>query len=209
VVSDLFDANPTTFIPVYYHLGTSVAYKPWCTTRFDFYGVTLMPYMWWDGWLDGSYTYADWNADLAARQAVPTDMTIGMSSTILVDQLVVDADVCVEAGGTTKDVRVYFVVILDHYPDDATYYRNAFRQVYTQDVNVPAGDCVHLDHSFTLEALDLGRPEDVGAVVWAQDPLSSGPAEIHQAAYIIGEDTQIFHDGFESGDFSGWSEVVQ
>ena len=54
----------------------------------------------------------------------------------------------------------------------------------------------------TIKDLDLGRIEDVGIVVWAQDPLDSGPAAIFQTDAWF---PVVMMDGFESGDLGAWN----
>jgi hypothetical protein len=207
VVSDLWDSNPDTFVPVFYHLSGD-GYAPLAPVRHTFLGNPLLPHLHLDGVVDGEIYYDDWPADFAARQPVATDTTITMSTTVDVDELQVSAQVCVEAGGTTKDMRVYMVQVLDHYPDSEMYYRSCSRQMGTEDVNVAAGSCVAVNGYFTLDALDLSRLEDVGVVDWAQEPLSAAPAEVYQAEYRSTSPDEIFADDFESGNFSAWSGVV-
>ncbi len=203
VVSDMMDNNAATFVPVYYHLNSLVAGQPWCTTRADFFSLQYTPYLWLDGSYDAGYTYNAWINDLAVEEQATTDVTIDITAFRGGSAVDVTATVCVEAAGTGKDMRVYFVQVLDHFPSTETYYRNAFRQVRTSDVTVAAGACVEVDAAMTLKDVDLAQAGDGGIIVWAQDPLSSAPADTYQGAYVF-DPSGITRDGFESGDVSGW-----
>ena len=198
----MFNDNQQTFFPVYYHLNGD-AYQSWCNTRAGFYSLTASPYLWLDGSYDAGSTYAEWANDLVIEELAPTDVTISINAFRDGGHLDIRASVCIETGGTGKDMRIYFVQVLDHYPDDETYYRNAFRQVTTTDINVAANGCVDVSASMSLKADDLAKLEDVGILVWAQEPLNSGPADTYQASFVFNP-PGIMADGFESGDVTAW-----
>lgn len=202
MVSDLFDNNPQTFIPIYYHLN-GVPNQPWCFTRANFYTLQYTPYLWLDGSYDAGYTYTQWNSDFATHSAVSTDVSIAVESFRAGDRLDTRASVCIDAAGTGKDLRLYFVQVLDHYPVSPTYYRNAFRQVSTEDVTVAAGACVDAGATMTLKTEDMAQTADIGIVVWAQEQLASAPAEIYQATAVF-DTPGMFVDGFETSDTSNW-----
>lgn len=209
VVSALFDANPDTFVPIFYQFNDPY-YRPWAWTRALFYvpsGTFYTPQIHVDG-VDGGvgsgYFLTLLAQDVAARQAVPTDVTVDIAADLSGFSLQVEGTVCVEAGGTAKDLRVYVVQVLDHFPPQATYYRNCFRQVYTVDVHVDAGACVEVGRTFTVTSDDTAAPRNIGVVVWAQEPLATAPAEVHQVGMLY---PVIFRSDFETGDFAGWSVV--
>jgi hypothetical protein len=201
VVSGYFDTYSDDFIPIFYNLN-GVGFQPWCGTRANFYSLQYVPRMWW-GDEDGGSSSGPWEADILARRDVPTDVTIDIIAYRGGTDFDIRASVCVESGGIGKDMRIYVVQILDYYPSYPSYSRNAFRQVATEDVYVAAGACADVQKFMTLKAEDLAQSADIGVVVWAQDPLNSGPAEIFQTAYLF-DTPGISADGFESGDLSAW-----
>jgi hypothetical protein len=121
------------------------------------------------------------------------------------------AEVCVEAGGAGKAMRVYMVQALDKYPTTPTHSRNTFQQAATtEDVTVAAGACVEVVRTFTFGALSMATPEEIRVMAWAQAPLGGIPAEVHQAAQLAWPfvEAAMFADGFESGDLSAWTLTV-
>ena len=200
MVSGLFDSHSESFIPIFYH-NNGAAEQPWCDARADYYGSAGTPNLWLDGSVDAGAGYDDWQGDLFAQEAVPTDVTIDVDVVLSGADFDVDVTVCVEADGAEKDMRIFLVQVLDHYPAPEPYYRNAFRQVITEDVTIGAGACASVQKSRSLKGIDMVQLDDIGIVVWAQEPLSSGPAEIFQAAYVF---PFIMTDGFETGDVMAW-----
>lgn len=201
MVSGYFDTYAEDFIPIFYNLN-GTGYQPWCGTRANFYSLAYVPRMWW-GDEDGGGSSAAWEADILARRDVLTDVTIDIEAFRGGDQLDVRATVCIESGGVAKDMRIYVAQILDHFPAAPVYSRNAFRQVQTQDVSLSAEACIDIQKVMTLKADDLSRLEDIGIVIWAQAPLTGGPAEIYQTSYLF-DPAGVFADDFESGDLSAW-----
>ncbi len=200
----MFDNNQQTFVPIYYHL-TGGAYQTWCGTRANFFTLQFTPYLWLDGSYDAGFTYDQWINDLAIQELAPTDVTIGVNAFRGGLGLDVRATICVEPGGVGKDMRIYVVQVLDHWGSDTSwYYRNAFRQVVIEDVTVAAGACVDLHASMSVKDGDVAQAADIGVVVWAQEPATSGPAETYQAAFVM-DPPGISTDGFENGDLSGWN----
>ena len=66
----------------------------------------------WDGTIDswsGNPPWNSWDPDTAARLAIPTDVTIGLSGTAgaTPDEWHITAHVCVEPGGTGRSMRIY------------------------------------------------------------------------------------------------------
>ena len=181
MVNDLFEAHGDNFIPFFCHLGGEAG-SGGASSRANFYELQYTPYLWLNGADDAGYDYPDWEGDLAAHQGQETDVTIGIFTKIEGPILRVSAAVCIEDGGVGRDMRIYIAQVLDNFPESASYYRNALRQVQSKDVTVEAGQFVDVPAIMVLPDLDLGRPEDLGVVVWAQEPLGSAPAEIFQAA---------------------------
>lgn len=158
--------------------------------------------MWW-GDEDGGSSSGAWNGDILARLGDSTDVTIDVEAFRGGLDLDVRSNICIEPTGTGRSMRVYFVQVLDHFPASPSYSRNAFRQVFTQDVTIAAGACVEVEKLMALKDADALQPEDIGIVVFAQEPLSGGPAEIYQTAFLF-DPPGIKADGFENGDISAW-----
>ncbi len=161
-----------------------------------------------DGLADAGPASA-YKANFQARQAVPTDVTISLTALETGAGLYsFTATVCVESNGVGKDLRINMVETLDNYPPSRGYNRFTLRQgVEAQDIYVDPGTCAESSYTLKFDAASWSRPQDISIVAWAQDPLDIGPAEVHQAAklawpFIAG--TNIFSDGFESGDTSVW-----
>ena len=205
-------ANYPDFVVVEYHVQDAYA-LPWGETRGEFYDIWALGIPWfaydglWDAWPINTY-----ESKLLQRLAVPTDVTLELSGFELgADTWEFTAEVCVEAGGVGKDMRIYLVQALDKYPTTPTYSRNTFQQAATtEDVTVAAGACVEVVRTFTFDALSMATPEEIRVMAWAQQPLPGIPAEVHQAAQIRWPfaEPALFADGFESGDLSAWSAVV-
>ncbi len=208
----MIDDYPDTYASISVHVGSDGYDIPWGNSRGDFYGANLIPWLAYDG-LEDAWPISTYESKFITRQAVPTDVTIALNGvrTTVAATYDVTADVCVEAGGTTKDMRIYMVQVLDHYPTTAAYYRNCLMQgATTEDLNIAAGACTQVTRTFTLDAVSLANEEDVKVFAWAQEQLDAYPAEIFQAAKLfLGPIIPVFADGFEGGTLDGWSAVTQ
>ncbi len=211
VVSTLITNYPD-FVVVEYHCNDAYATQ-WGNARGDFYDIWATGLPWfaydglWDAWPINNYEPA-----LQQRLVEPTDVTLELSGVeMAADTWEFTAEVCVEAGGAGKDMRIYMVQALDKYPASPTYSRNTFRQAAsTEDVTVAAGECVDVVRTFIFDGTSMAQPEDIVVMAWAQQPLPGIPAEVHQAAQIKWPFAEpgLFADGFESGDVSAWSATV-
>ncbi|MCK5377950.1 MAG: hypothetical protein KAJ78_01045 [Acidobacteria bacterium] len=152
------------------------------SSRANFYQLQFTPYMWFNGADDAGYDYADWGDDLGVHQEQETDVTIDVFTALEGPILRVFAKVCIEEGGLPRDMRIFTLQVIDNFPDSPTYYRNAGRQGQSKDVTLEAGQCIDVDTLAVMPSLDLERPEDFAVIVWAQEPLSTAPAEIFQVA---------------------------
>jgi hypothetical protein len=205
--------NYPSFVVVEYHVNDAYA-MPWGNARgADFYDIWAsgVPWFAYDGLFD-AWPFEEYEIKLQQRLAVPTDVTLELSGVELAaDTWEFTAEVCVEAGGAGKDMRIYMVQTLDKYPPEYSHSRNSFRQAAsTEDVTVAAGTCVEVERTITFDALSMASPEDIVVTAWAQAPLDRFPAEVHQAAQIKWPfaEPALFADGFESGDPSAWSATV-
>jgi len=201
------DANPDRFLPIFIHLNDCCDI-PWGLPRFSsFYGLTYIPHNQYDGLFESNSL----EADFVARKEVKTYVTIDLEARLNVTDWDVTATVCVEPAGSEMSMRIYMLQMLDNYPTVAWYYRNCLQiMADTEDVVVPAGECVEVTRTFELGTPSAANPADVKFAAWAQDPLSSGPAEIHQAAQLAGFFEVPFHGaGMETGDFTEWATTSQ
>jgi hypothetical protein len=212
VVSTLLTNYPS-FVVVEYHVQDAPWSLPWGEARGNFYNIWSDGIPWfaydglWDAWPINTY-----ESKLQQRLAVPTDVTLELSGVELAaDTWEFTAEVCVEAGGAGKDMRIYMVQALDKYPVPPAYSRNSFQQAAaTEDVTVAAGACTEVVRTFTFDALSMATPEEIRVMAWAQAPLDGIPAEVHQAAQLAWPfaESSTFSDGFESGDTAAWSATV-
>jgi hypothetical protein len=208
VVSSLIDSYPD-FVVVEYHVSDAYAF-PWGESRGVFYNIwgEGIPWFAYDGLFD-AWPVSSYESKLQQRLAEPTDVTLALVGVQQsADTWQLTAEVCVEAGGTGKAMRVYMVQALDNWPASPIYSRNTFRQAADhEDVTLAAGECETVVRSFTFDATSMAQPEDIRVMAWAQEPLAGIPATVHQAAQIDWPfaGPPMFADGFESGDTSGWS----
>ncbi len=215
MVSSLVDANPDTLAVCEIHLLDAYT-TTWGDERQVFYDALTggIPYLVYDGALVSPYSpdppHQDYAGDLAARQAVPTDVTLDLIGVETGAQTYdVTARVCVEAGGVGKTMRVEMVHALDHWPTTKPHYRNTLRWgAASQDLTVAAGDCADVTRSFAFDSTSWAQQSDIRIVAWAQTPATSSPAEVHQARVMSWPFPTVFAlfvDGFESGDTGAWS----
>jgi hypothetical protein len=216
VVSDLIDSYGSSVAFIGYHGG-----DPLATDRIAYYPFFAgYPTYLIDGHIDswhGSPQWDYWDDDTDARLLVTTDVTLDLAVApgATPEEREITATVCIEAGGTGKSMRMYLAEILDDYPPDPpppqNFKRNGIRQMAaTQDIVLAADACTDVSWTLTLDATSMASLEEMSFISWAQDDLAAGPAEVFQAIQLNWPLTspRVFTDDFESGDFSGWSEVV-
>jgi len=186
----MIDNYPDSFAGVYYYNYSS---DPWMSARLNFYHVTGVPTVWFDGVIsrvgvygDVQQTYNWYRSAYNTRQGVPTDVTIQLSGEHVSGQTYrVYAEVCVEPGGEAKTMRIYMIQVLDHWPSGASYFRNVFKEAAaTEDVTLSPEDCQVVQRDFTFDADSWNQQNDIAILAWAQVPSSSGPAEIYQGAIM-------------------------
>ena len=165
----------------------------WGANRFwNFYDFWATPSLCFDGvdrlvgsWPDEFQTYNWYCSRYLLRLGVPTDVTIALSAAHVSDSTYeITARVCVEPGGTGKTMRIYMVQVLDHWPAYPTYHRNGLKQAATTAViTMGPGDCQDVVRTFTFDSDSWAAKNDIKIVAWAQEPLTSYPAEVYQAAW--------------------------
>ncbi|MCP4593596.1 MAG: hypothetical protein GY842_22905, partial [bacterium] len=181
----MLDAYPDTFTFVQTHLDAYTI--PWGSTRAGFYGIAYTPTTWFDGVIErvSPYSFAIYQSFYNTRRAVPTDVTIELSGELVGWRNIrMRADVCVEAGGVAKTMRVHMVQVLDNWPIPPTYSRNGLKQAADyQDVFVSPGQCQEVENVFAFDSDSWSNRDDIQIIAWAQETDASGPAEVHQAAF--------------------------
>ncbi len=219
MVNTLIQNYDPHFAVVEYHVGDDGYHTVWGDDRGDFYNIwgDGIPWFAYDGLYD-AWPIATYETKLQQRLADPTDvvMTVtGVEQTP--DTWEITTEVCIEAGGSDRTMRVYMVQVLDAlwvvdgHPNLPAYSRNTFKQAAaTEDVAVVAGECAQVMRSFTFDADSMAQIEDVKIVAWAQEPAASIPAKAHQARVSPWPfiETAVFDDGFETGDTSGWTLTI-
>ncbi len=188
----MMQTYPDSFAAVQIHVNDDFE-TSWAADRGAFYYVGGTPTAWFDGLIEliGAWTevvdqFAWYESEFLARRAVPTDVTIDVTGDQVVGQTYqVQAEVCVEAGGTGKTMRVNMAQVLDRWPSTNSYSRNGFKQAAeTRDITVAPGTCQSVQSCFTLDADSWANQDDVSIVVWAQEPRGAAPADVYQAAVM-------------------------
>jgi hypothetical protein len=186
VVSELLNGYPANLTAVEYHVQGDGYDTPWGEERLhSFYaacGGGVIPVIVYDGnqfWPPSDYEYG-----FSQRIDVPTDVTIELSATELGErEWTVHAEVCVEAGGASRTVRMYAVQVLDNFPSNPHYSRNTFRQAApTEDVMLEGGACTDYNATFIFDQESWDARSDIKIIVWAQAPVATWPADVDQAA---------------------------
>lgn len=184
----------------------------WGDGRADFYATAFgnyVPHMIYDGVVDAGSDDTAYRPWYESRATLPTDVTL--EPVVFVDGRMcrVETTVCLEPGGTPRTLRLYTAQLLDDFPDEWDYSRNTFQQAApAKDLALDQSGCGVVTSTLVLDALATSRPKDLVVVVWAQEPLASGPAEVAQAAQTSWPFAGVFGDGFETGDSGAWSAVA-
>jgi hypothetical protein len=183
---------PTTLAAVEYHIGDEYD-TSWGEDRAGFYRNQGTPDAWFDGVLDclggdpdESAQYNWYLEQYNKRHALPTDVTITITGMqVNGPSFTIRARVALEAGGTTKNMRVYVVQVLDHDPAYPNYCHNTFKQAAeTEYVALTPGQSQVIQRDFTFDANSWAHSSDIRIVVWAQRNYSIAPAEVFQAAVM-------------------------
>ena len=182
---------PNTFTLLQIHIGDSYS-TTWGNARWTFYAGTGTPTAWFDGVrsaVGASSTQQAYNTYLGhynVRRATPTDVTIGLTGTQISGPMYTfRARVGVEAGGTSKTMRIHIAQVRDRYPSSPSYSRYCFRQAAAyQDVTVAAGQFAIVSKTLTINADDWAHSGDVKIIAWAQVPTTAGPANVYNAAQM-------------------------
>ncbi|MBN2447927.1 MAG: thrombospondin type 3 repeat-containing protein, partial [Phycisphaerae bacterium] len=190
-LSDLLDVYSGSLAFVQIHIYDESA-TAWGDARWAFHGGAYTPTAVFDGVdpLEGSvpdsaqqYTIYRTNHFLPQRD-VATDVTLELSATPLSGQTYrVSATVGIEAGGTSKTMRIFMVQVLDHWPATHSYHRNGFKQAApTTDITLLPGETQVVEQDFTFDADSWASQQDIKIIAWAQAPSDTAPVAVYQAA---------------------------
>lgn len=200
----MIDTYPDTFAVVEYRVLDGYQ-EPWGTDRgryfYDIWSSTV-PFFTYNGLGDVGEidVYVD---KFIAFQAVPTPITMSVGAeTIFAGTYRITIRARKEPGTNSLDLRTYAVIVEDHYPTSASYYRNAFRAATsTTDFTLPHGGC-HVDmHEITVVPATV--ESNFKVIAWAQTREEHSPAKVYQAA----KDVWPFDPLPAVGDFDNGADV--
>jgi predicted CXXCH cytochrome family protein len=205
-LSLLLDVYPDSLTFVQFHVNDD--YATTCgDARFAFYDGHYTPMAVFDGIdrtvgsVDNVFQqYASYRTiHFLPERATPTDVTLTLQVTYLGGQSYrVFAEVGLDPDGTAKDLRVSLLQVLDHWPPDHDYYRNAFKQAApTHDVSLVPGQSQVIEEDFTFDADSWANPQNIKIVAWAQAP-GDFPTHIYQSATRLWP--LVTYPGDEDGD---------
>lgn len=182
---ELLDTHPETVTGLQYYSGVC----SFGDQRRSFYSVSSVPYYWFDGVLNrlGAAPGTSYASEYAQRVAAPTDVTIHIGAGPAGAQTIdVNVTVCIEEGGTAKEMRVYLGSALDNYPASSGDKRNCLRYGETLGtINLQPGQCHTFTTTITFDSISWAHQDDIRLIAWAQEPATSGAsgdAEVYQSA---------------------------
>ncbi len=159
---------------------------PWGYSRANRYDVEYTPTTWFDGVIGyvGS-TSSSFQSRFNTRRAVSTDVTLELAARPGTGQTyVAELDICMEPGGVERDMNIVLAQLLDHWPA-GSHHRNGFKQASSPyAVHLAPGQCAYIEHAFTFDSNSWSSRGNAKFIAWAEEDVSSGPAEIYQATVI-------------------------
>ncbi|HUU84921.1 MAG TPA: hypothetical protein VM243_15585 [Phycisphaerae bacterium] len=177
---------PDTLAVVEYHVSDAPYSYPWGESRANFYNIWSAGLPWFDydglgdAWPIGSY-----ESNFLTRQAVPTKVTMSVGAEhVSGNTYSVTSQTCLEESGDPLLLRIYSVMVEDWWPGtdqgEDKYHRNTFRAAATtEDAFLFPGECQVVTKTITPTYV---TESNLKVIAWAQEALSAGPAEVHQAS---------------------------
>jgi len=158
--------------------------QPWGALRAqNFYGSIFQgtPCFVMDGLWD-AYPTSSYMSKFLTRQAVDTPVTVSIvSEETSPNRYDTTVTVCLEAGAAPVDLRIYTMMVEDHYPPVFSYNRNGFRTATpTTDVSLAPGECVEVNN--LIAYFPQISQDNLKLLAWAQEPNDHWPADVYQAA---------------------------
>ena len=174
-----------TFAVVEYHLADAYE-ESWGASRKIFYNAIYLgvPFFVYDGLWD-AWPYTTYESKFLTRQAVrsPVTMSVGAEG-VGGNTYQVTIRTCVEPDAGSNELRIYAVAVEDYYPASPTYSRNTFRvATATSDVTLAPGECDVETREITV--VPEVAESNLKLIAWAQEPNSSWPADVYQAAMEV------------------------
>ena len=190
----MLSTYPDSFVLIQMRFGCPDV-PPWADARYEFYGITATPTLFFDGVVDavGTLTdvdeqYAWYEGEYLARRAMPTDLTIALTAHMIAGTTFrIGARVCLEPDGVARTVRLHIAEVLDYWPATPDYTpRNGFRQAASpHDLTLAAGECQVVFEELTFDSTSWMLQDSIRILAWAQEPQDSGlpddRAEVFQA----------------------------
>jgi predicted CXXCH cytochrome family protein len=183
----LLDTYADSWAFVQYHHADENS-QPWSDARWDYYELEYTPGTVFDGTdkvvgaisnLTQQYEFYR-TKHLLPERAIPTDVTLSISATYAGAQTYhVCVQVGMEASGSAKNLRLYVVQVLDHWPASEPYYRNGFKQAApTVDVSLQPGQSETIAQDIALDAESWSALHDAKIIAWVQSVTT---AQVYQA----------------------------
>lgn len=187
-LADILDDNPDRFAFVHLHSEDALETQ-FVLDRRCFYGYCDPAYSFpttvMNGELRriGAYGADTYVSDFNQLAAQETDVTIeAWAESKTQSTWTITAAIGVEASGSAKTMRLFVVQVLDHYPGNEKWERNAFLQAApVQTITVNPGQITEIDTEFTFGGVSMSRPNDIKIIIWLQEVTDVWPAEVYQA----------------------------
>jgi thiol-disulfide isomerase/thioredoxin len=227
----LMNEFPDTFLGLQVHQDDNYT-KGWGNRRASYYSIQGYPTLWFDGkvkqyGIPGSddSAYSALKSKYDNRMKVSTDVTVEVGvKEVDEDTVTVSVRVTLDAEGAAKDVRVFTVQALDHYPDKDSGHRQYQYRNCLMKAAVDAGEDISLSPGESWEKsyemnIDFGRSgeqkgiEEVVYLAWAQKKASNGSSGQGEV-FNVGQMGYPFEDlppppppPFEKGDMNCDGEI--
>ncbi len=214
----LMEEFPETCFSMQIH-GSDAYSTNWGNLRNVFYSVPGFPTVWLNGQdrIEGSYgspqaNYSQLRSRYLNLANTSTDVTITMcGSSIDEDTYSVTANVGIESDGSGKTMYIHVAQVLSSYPSSPSYNYGCFKQAAVETISLKAGMEQAVNFTFDLDSSSQANQQNVYYIAWAQEPISSGPAEIYQAEKHIQNSGDCQIDNFvvgPNGDFATITEAI-
>jgi hypothetical protein len=158
-----------------------------------FYGPCAVPDIWFDGLHEilgsAGTVQQNYDAQLALfneRIDEPTDVVINLYAEPLGGQdYRVSIVVRIEPDGVGKNMTLYTMQALDHYPPDSPDYRNCLMHDFPEIIaEVDAGELYAVQFDFTFDNASWAQQQDINLIGWVQPVTWFGPAEVYNAEQV-------------------------
>jgi hypothetical protein len=181
---------PDSLVALQPHVGDNWA-NNWTWARWNFYDGYYVPRVQVDGLIvfigSGEGSYANMKNAMDSRLAIPTDVTIELYGDLVEDQTyLITAVLNLEEGASRQQVRLHLVDCIWNWPYNTDgRYNNGVKQGFDLGYHtLTPGEEYVIQEEVTFDDESWQHQEDIRIALFAQEPLSSGPAEIYQSEMI-------------------------